>query len=360
MDPSRLIPTPDTIPAPWGVFEFLLILTFLAHLLFMNAMLGSAFIAMTRELSTRSDAPSPCRDLADRLTHTVALTVNFGVAPLLFLQVLYGTFIYTSSILMAGPWLEVIGLLIVAYSSAYLYKMRQDLPAIGRRIALATSLVLLVCIAFLFVNNLTLMQTPQSWPGYFKHPDGFFLNLAEPTLLPRFFHFLAASVAVAGLMLAIIAQRSIDHGDPNAAARRTTGMRWFTFATMVEAGTGIPFLFSMPRSVSHLFVGGLIPHTLIFVIAMLATLVCLYLGAKERVWPATAALGITMVAMILVRELSRMAYLAPYFHPSSLVVSPQWGPLALFLVVLVAGLGAIAYMLRLAVKASRVAREVRP
>ena len=42
---------------------------------------------------------------------------------MLFLQVLHGNLIYTSSILMGVYWLSVIGLFILAYYRAYLYKM---------------------------------------------------------------------------------------------------------------------------------------------------------------------------------------------------------------------------------------------
>ncbi len=44
----------------------------------------------------------------------IAFAVNFGVAPLLFLQVLYGHFIYTSSILMGIFWISIIPALIIA------------------------------------------------------------------------------------------------------------------------------------------------------------------------------------------------------------------------------------------------------
>ena len=39
---GMIIPSPDSIPVPWGYFKFLLLLTFPLHLLMMNAMLGSA------------------------------------------------------------------------------------------------------------------------------------------------------------------------------------------------------------------------------------------------------------------------------------------------------------------------------
>ncbi|MFH1021125.1 MAG: hypothetical protein V1782_11040 [Pseudomonadota bacterium] len=355
MDPACLIPTPDTIPAPWGVFELLLILTFFAHLVFMNAMLGSAMIALVREMRAQPTDPPPCRDIAGKLPYTIAFAVNFGVAPLLFLQVLYGHFIYTSSILMGVYWLSIIGLFILAYYSAYLYKMAGDLPAASRKRALATSLVLLLAIAFLFVNNITLMQSPQSWSAYFQRPDGTILNLADPTLIHRYLHFVVASVAVGGLFLAILAFFQQKNGTQGAEKRLSAGMQWFTYATVVEIGTGIPFLFSLPKNVFQLFAGGALLHTSIFVAALISAFSSLYYGNKERVWPATNALAITVFFMVLVRDLTRQAYLAGYFHPADLQVVPQWSPMFLFLAILVLGIAVVIYMLRLA---ARVPEEV--
>ena len=356
MDPARLIPTPDTIPAPWGFFEPLLILTFFAHLIFMNAMLGTALIALVREMRTPPNGPPPCRDIANKLPYTIAMAVNFGVAPLLFLQVLYGHFIYTSSILMGAYWLSIIGLLILAYYSAYLYKMATDLSAAARKWSLGTSLVLLLTIAFLFVNNITLMQTPARWTVYFQRANGTFLNLGEPTLLARYLHFVVASVATGGLFLAILASFQQKRGAVGAAKRLSGGMQWFTYATMVEIGTGIPFLFSLPKNVSRLFVGGAPLHTSLFTASLIAAFCSLYYGNKERVWPATWAMGATVLAMVLMRDLARQAYLAEYFHPGDLQVVPQWSPMFLFLAILVLGVAAVIYMLRLA---SRVPQEVR-
>jgi len=356
MDPAQLIPSPDTIPAPWGFFELLLILTFFTHLVFMNAMLGSAIIALIREMRTPPDAPPPCLDIASKLPYTIAFAVNFGVAPLLFLQVLYGHFIYTSSILMGAYWLSIIGLLILAYYSAYLYKMAVDLPAIARKRALTTSLLLLLTIAFFFVNNITLMQTPQIWGVYFHRPNGTFLNLADPTLLPRYLHFVVASVAAGGLFLAILAFFQQKKGAPGAEKRLSIGMKWFTYATVVEIGTGIPFLFSLPKNVHQMFIGGAVLHTSLFIAALIAAFCSLYYGAKERVWPTTVALAATVLFMVLVRDLARQAYLARYFHPSDLQVVPQWSPMFLFVAILVIGVAVVIYMLRLA---ARVPEEVR-
>ena len=355
MNPTSLIPTPDTIPAPWGFFEVLLILTFFAHLVFMNAMLGSAMIALIREMRTSPDTPPPCRNIAAKLPYTIAFAVNFGVAPLLFLQVLYGHFIYTSSILMGAYWLSIIGLLIFAYYSAYLYKMA-DLTATTRRLTIGTSLLLLLAIAFLFVNNITLMQTPQTWSTYFQRPNGTTLNLTDPTLFPRYLHFVVASVAVGGLFQAILAFWQQKKGAPGAEARLNAGMQWFTAATIVQIGTGIPFFFTLPDKVYQLFIGGAALHTTLFAAALIAASGSIYYGNKRRVWPTTCALAATILFMVLVRDLVRQAYLADYFHPADLELVPQWSPLFLFLAILVIGVAIVIYMLKLA---ARVPEEVR-
>jgi len=122
MDIAALIPSPDTIPVHWIWFKVLLIITFMAHILLMNIMLGSAIIAFFNGLKKSQDSStiSLQKDISEKITFVIAFTINFGVAPLLFLQVLYGNFFYTSSILMAAYWLSIILLLIIAYYSAYI------------------------------------------------------------------------------------------------------------------------------------------------------------------------------------------------------------------------------------------------
>ena len=107
---NEYIPTPDTIPVAWGYFQFLLLLTFPLHVLLMNAMLGSGIIALVNSFGRDGDAVQWERQNSRRLPFLIAFTVNMGVPPFLFIQTLYGQFIYTSSILMAVFWLSIIGM----------------------------------------------------------------------------------------------------------------------------------------------------------------------------------------------------------------------------------------------------------
>ncbi|MEW6595360.1 MAG: hypothetical protein AB1413_10880 [Thermodesulfobacteriota bacterium] len=358
MDPAALIPSPDPLQVPWGWFQFLLLLTFFLHIMVMNIMIGCGVITLVKQLASPAKSHALCRDLSTKITYAVAFTVNFGVAPFLFLQVLYGQFIYTSSIIMGAFWLSVIFFLIAAYGLAYIHKFQFDAWSPGRRRwLLGSSLACMLLIGFFFTNNLTLMQTPAAWPAYFRHPGGLFLNLAEPTLVARYLHFMVAAVATGGLFLALLSHFQKELAEEERRARIKNGLAWFTYATMVEIAIGIVFLLSLPKPVLRIFVGGNWLATLLFAGALVGSFYCIKFGARERLWHATAAMTVTILLMILVRDLARHAYLAPYFHPADLPVAPQYSPMLLFFLILAAGLGIVAYMLRLAWQSAKEVRQ---
>ena len=85
---SFIIPQPDTIPVGWGWFQFLLLLTFPIHLLAMNAMLGGLAIGIVQHMKGGALQKQLAHRIAISLPLVIAFVVNFGVAPLLFVQVL--------------------------------------------------------------------------------------------------------------------------------------------------------------------------------------------------------------------------------------------------------------------------------
>ena len=164
-------------------FKGLLTSTFMIHILLMNIMVGTAIIA----LATRfTDKTLPFqKDAANKLPVIFALAINFGVAPLLFLQVLYGQFMYVSTLLMAVFWLTIIMLVIFAYYNLYYYKFRfAALSERSKQIIVGSAVLFFLVIAFFFSNNMTLMLNPKAWAGYFNRPDGFLLNLNDPHPYP--------------------------------------------------------------------------------------------------------------------------------------------------------------------------------
>ncbi len=346
MNPADLIPTADAIPVPWGWFQVLLIATFTIHLLFMNAMVGGGIIALAGHIKGNPSSEPVRRDLSGRLTIIIALAVNFGVAPLLFLQALYGQFIYVSSQLMAVYWLSVIGILILAYYGAYLYKFKYDVLMDKRVPLLGVTVVLLLAIAFFFTNNMTLMLRPEAWIRYFENPQGTILNLSDPTLIPRYLHFMTASVAVGGLFIALVWTYRENRGTPGAREHIDQGMRWFTHATLLQIVIGFWFQMSLPREIMLLFMGKSPVHTGLFLVALALVVAVLLLGIHRKVRLTAGATLALVLLMVVMRDLVRAAYLSPYYTPSDLAVTGQYSPLAVFLAALVVCSGVIFWVVR--------------
>ena len=252
---------------------------------------------------------------------------------------------------MAGYWLSVIGLLILLYYSAYIYDFRFDKMPGSRTFFIGLSVILGLIVAFLFVNNMTLMLRPETWSEYFTNRSGTILNLGDPMLWPRYLHFITASVAVAGLFQALMAK--LRPALPDREKRIDQGMKWFTYATVVQIIIGFWFLISLPKEVMLSFMGASGLNTAIFLLGLAAAVLSLAFGFTRRVWPATATIAATVVLMVLIRDLVRVEFLRPYFHPSDLKLIPQYSPMVVFFIALVLGLGLVAYMLNLAAKTGK-------
>jgi hypothetical protein len=343
MDPSSLIPNIETIPVHWGWFKFLLILTFVLHLILMNLMLGGSLLALFRRVRGES-TPSE----AHGLPTLIALTVNLGVPPLLFMQVLFGQFFYSSSVLMAVAWISVVPILILAYYAAYGF-LRQDKPGFNGTLGtlwLSISALFLLFIGFMLSNNMTLMLRPERWDVYFTQPGGTFLNVTEPTLIPRFLHFVTASIAVAGLGRAVFHILNERRGGTPRPDEVASGLKIFAFATIVQVVIGIIFWFTLPGAIGKLFFGGSLVHTIHIAVAILFALSTILFAFRRRIWLTTGHLFGTIVMMVLVRDMVRTAYLEPYFHPRDLPVVQQLSPLILFFVSLIIVAALIWYMVR--------------
>jgi len=352
MDTASLIPAPDIIPVHWAWFKVMLITTFSAHILLMNIMLGSAIIAFISGFNRQLDNSLIYleKEISQKNTFIIAFTINFGVAPLLFLQVLYGNFFYTSSILMAVYWLSVVFLLITAYYSAYIYKFNFDRLARNRKYAAGLSALLLLITAFFFTNNMTLMLIPGTWHRYFTNPSGTILNLLEPTFFPRFFHFVIASIAVSGLFIAITWQRKKKNGVSHSDINITRGLKYFIYATLVQFCVGIWFLISLPRDIMLLFLGGNMVHSAVFLAGLFAGIAALVFGFIKKVWPAAWATIISIIFMVIVRDMVRAAYLKPYFAIEKLKTIYQYSPMIMFLAALTVSAIIIIYIIRCALQ----------
>lgn len=335
MDATALIPVADAMPVNWMLLLVLLTVTTFLHLVAMNVMFGTSFIALSSLLKEGREAQPMVQSVSGTLIYSTALTVNMGVAPLLFLQALYGQFFYTSTVLMAIYWLSIIFLLIVTYYSIYIFKMKYAYAG-GGHLFLAVPVLLMLIVSFLFCNNISLMQMPESWVHYFESRNGWLLNFDDAVLFPRYLHFVLSAVAVGGLAVAVLFESRKRRGEDGANPWIQHGCDWFAKATIVNFGAGFWFLGTLPKSVvgSDAPLSGLL---IVFVIASVVTVVPALIAAHKRLaYKAAGWTLATVFVMTVAREIARVSYLQPYLNLAELPVTPQYSPFIVFLLVAVA------------------------
>lgn len=331
MDPASLIPFPDSIPVHWFWLQILLTVTTFLHLVAMNVLLGSGFIALFSPFPEKKPSSPLAMAIGHKIPFILAVTINLGVAPLLFLQVLYGQFFYTSTVLMAGYWLAIVGLLIITYYSAYIFHLRFKTLGNGRFLFIGLPVLLLLFISFLFTNNVSLMQMPESWLGYFENRNGWMLNFADQTIVPRYLHFIFSGIALGGLALAVYFEFRKQRGDDDADDYIKRGCNWFTVATVINFAIGFLFLASLPDTVvdTSTLIG--ISFTVMIYGSVAAGALSLIHAQRYRVFPAAVWTLVTVFLMVVARDLLRLSYLKPYFSLSELPFKSQYSPFILFL-----------------------------
>jgi hypothetical protein len=324
------------IPGPWWLFESLLVIALAAHLLVVNVALGGTLLAVL--------APGRSRDaalaLAKRLPASVAVGVNLAIPTLLFASVLYGQYLYTAAIVSAVPWLSLFMVVMLAYALLYVFQARAGRPGSG--LAAAGAAVLLLAASLILVNTAVLSLRPELWQASFEHPGGTVLAVSDPTFVPRWLHFVTASLAVGGLYLALFSRRAA-RADAGAAARARAGLRWFTWATLAQIPVGLWFLLSLPRGIMERFFGGHSETTLAFMLGLGLAAAALLSAFRNRPGRAAFFIVATVGCMVVVRSLVRGAYLAPQFAPESLPVAFQVGPLVMFLAAFAATAAAVVW-----------------
>ncbi|GIX01529.1 MAG: hypothetical protein KatS3mg112_0466 [Thermogutta sp.] len=131
VDPATLGP----LPAPFWFIQFFKVLGFILHMVPMNLWFAGMFLTLV--LYRRE---GPARHWAERMATLmpviIAFGVNFGIVPLLFIQVAYPWAFYPATILTAWFWLAIIGLLLVAYYGVYAFAfgVTPDRPHAGMEV----------------------------------------------------------------------------------------------------------------------------------------------------------------------------------------------------------------------------------
>jgi len=284
---SNLVPRdlPLPLPAPAWLLEFLLVSSFMLHILFVNLMVGGSLFTVFYQWKGKTDQrfEELAYLVAKTLTVNKSLAVVLGVGPLLCLNVLYTTFFYSANALTGTAWLMIIPLISGAFLLTYLHKYTWHNNSLSRgshRLIAIFAAILFLIIPFIFLANANLMLFPERW-GEVK---GFFTALLLPNVFPRYLHFIAASVTVTGLFLIGYLGRNKDPSsifkrEPNFLfeARRSLYSLCFVI-TAAQFIIGPLVLFTLP---SHGISGAMLGFLLIAIAMAMVLLKFLYQESKN-------------------------------------------------------------------------------
>lgn len=359
----KTLQDPMGIPFYPVVFQILMVLTFALHIMFVNFTVGTSALALYGHLKKDKYWTRLSKAMAKAVSANVSIAMLLGVAPLLFVQVVYDPFWYASNSLSAAWVIGFIAIMMAAYSSAYVFYLGREKKE-GRGFAffgvLAVGLFIMSGV-IMHALSYQLLQ-PEKWlqwyiKGNTVDTSGTSLHAFQ---LPRFLHFIIPSFAMTGIFLMLYAWYFKERADMEKGylewVGRTGAKMAFNF-TAVQAAVGFWWLLSLPGEFSF-FTN---PFFLIGAALGIVLLIFLYNAQKDPVKyavPSIVGAFLTIFGMSYAREALRMEYLGRFdYSIFNYKLNIDWGSTVLFLSTFVMGLIIIGYLLSVAYKAGRTERQ---
>lgn len=241
------IPFPFDLPEPTAFYLSVYILTFALHQAFMHYVLaGSLYIAFSVIRPGTDFVPRLNRPLGmvlrDWMPFLLSAAITAGIAPLLFIQIVYQHQFYTANLLLWWRWMVVVPVLIVAFYLLYLVKgsMLWKCPFAFRAAVTMGTAASFVFVGFCWTANSLLASSELSWPEVYLTGR---LPLVAETVIPRMLVWIGGSFATMSAM---------------------TGWQLFARQTLVSH----PLIETEARTLGGLAVGGMAVASLAVVISL--------------------------------------------------------------------------------------------
>ena len=304
--------------------------------------------------------------LAKRLPVVMTYVINLGVPPLLFVQVLYGQQIYSSSVLIGALWISVIFLLMLAYWLIYRTIHAMENSKAAWPIA-ALSLLVVMGIGQIYSMNMTLMLRPEVWKDmYWNSPSGVQGVTGDPSVTPRWLFVMAGGPLVGGLWAALMGQMRYLDDSVREVLRKSGGMSAVIGAALMF-GFGYRVLAVQPEHVSTGIAGSPI-HNVSLILCALTILAAGAIGGLQCFWKSATVFASTMGVVVaflaaatsgIVRDGIRDFTLKEKgFDLSHVPIYPNWSVLIVFLLLFVIMLATIYWLLQVMRQATPPKEEI--
>ncbi len=338
----NFIPSFDPIgfPAPLWILLALKVFGFWLHTIFMNLWFAGFLVGLLLLFQNNS-----LRILGEKLTKGmpifIAFGVNAGIVPLLFTQVIYPQFFYTSSILQGWFWLSVIPLVLLAYYLAYIYST--NIGENNRKLPLAAgwiSTAIFLFIGLIFTSQFQFMTEPDKWrlvpfgPG--GSVKGLYLSVSSASF-QRYFIMFGLALSTTAAYIAFYSSLLHKGGEIKL---EETGQIVFALSLLGIASFGTGSLRYLPK-ISQFF-GSLSVFKYLAGVGPLLTLIgaTIYLIKQNKV-TALLITGIQLLSLLfnaIARQIVQYYELLRYFDPKKATLRLQLSPVLIFIIFFAAGI----------------------
>lgn len=232
------LPFPFSLPLTSFTYEFLYLVTFVTHHFAMHYVVAGCLLIVGASLWYRTDEAGLLANpvigaLRDWMPFGLSVAITFGVAPLLFIQLLLPEHFYTANLLLGLRWMVVIPALIAAFYLLYVLKSQwfERLRWWQRALVAGVNAGLFVFIGFCWTANYLVATQPEAWPETFASG---ILPIATIKVVSRGAVWMSiAFVTMASLVVAQLAY--LREGTATDADLPTTG--WLRKVSL--AGLGV-------------------------------------------------------------------------------------------------------------------------
>jgi hypothetical protein len=251
----------EAVPAPFWFVQFFKVVGFVLHMIPMGIWFAGLPVAVMCALWNCERARFYAKRMSKQLPVMMALGINFGIVPLLFLQTTYYKAFYTATILTAWYWIAVIPIVLVGYYSIYIAAYSDGRSSgneckegggskcnVGKRNGrlIAFSILASAClvsIAVLNTNGLTLIVSGDQWQAMVQVTShygavwGTANNFHDPTLWMRLATMFGLGLITAGVWATFDAHFLLRQKDAPATYRQ-----WTTTLACLRAFLGASIL----------------------------------------------------------------------------------------------------------------------
>ncbi len=366
MDPKTLFETatPSGLPAPVWFIELFKVLGFTLHMVPMNLWYAGVVLAMLLYAAGSAHGKRFSSRLMTQMPVIVAMGINFGIVPLLFIQVGYAKIFYPATVLMAWFWLAIIGVLIPAYYGVYIYAfgLKDGGLKMGlwRRLAGWIAAAMFLWIGFTFANAMSLMENVRAWPALWEQHNfhgaalGTALNVADAHLWPRWLLMFGLALTTTAAWVAFDAAWFARRESPEYRAwAKSFALKLYTLGMIWFAAAGSWYVFGAwsPDLRAAMFRWPWIVLTVLTAVAPGLPWLLILRGSKgAEIGRGLASLvGLAQFGVLGINAVSRQAVedaqLLPYYNLVKQPEEVQWSPLLLFVIIFVLGLLVVAWMI---------------